>query len=61
MQDFNAYSDKETLYIQDSFGRKIFSIDKDGIIERKAKIYFDLKSSDSDLLQIGIYLSGNKI
>ena len=61
MQDFNAYSDVNTLYIQDLFGRKIFSIDKKGKIERKAKIYFDLESSDADLLQIGIYLSWNKI
>lgn len=61
LEEYNAYSDNESLYIQDSFWRRIFSINKDWNIERKADVYFDLDSSDSDLLQISIYLSGDKI
>ena len=59
--DYNAYSDNESLYIQDSYGRKIFSIDTQGNIQRKWKIYFELELSNSDLLQFWLYISWIKI
>ena len=59
--DYEVLSNNSELFLQDKYGRKIFSVDRDGNIIRDWKISFELETNTNDYLQIWIYKSGQKI
>jgi hypothetical protein len=60
--DYKGYGDSESLYIQDQYWRKIFSINKEGSIERDGKIYFELdENNEKKYLKIKIFSWNKKI
>ncbi|MCP4522586.1 MAG: hypothetical protein GY828_00005, partial [Candidatus Gracilibacteria bacterium] len=54
--DFNAYKKDNNLYIQDKFGKTLFSIDEFGSIERFGNISFELSRNNTQKhLQLEIF------
>ncbi|MCP4523052.1 MAG: hypothetical protein GY828_02425, partial [Candidatus Gracilibacteria bacterium] len=60
--DYNAYSKDDILYIQDKYGKKLFSIDEFGTIERFGNISFELsRKNTQNHLQLELFTGVNKI